>query len=102
MFDYDLFRIALKKHREDFRWTIEKVADKAYLDESNIKKIALGWRKPRTESAVSILNAFHMSFETFFDENTAKIRDYCLNEIIKDFNKLTERDKKVFLEILKI
>lgn len=102
MFDYELFRAALKKQRQDLHLTIEQVAEKAHLDENNLLKIELGLRKPSTVSAVCILNAFNMSFESFFDDNIAKIREYRLNEIKQDYSKLSKQDKILFLEILKI
>lgn len=102
MFDFELFRVLLRKQRSDLNLTVEQVAEKACIDENNLLKIELGLGRPNTESVVSILNAFQMSFESFFDDSKAKIREYRINEIKEGFRELSERDKKVFLEILKI
>ena len=93
----------IRTYRIERNWTEYQLAEKSGLPQSTISSWYRKNQIPTIPSVEKICNAFGITLAQFFTEDFAEITPLTKtqSELIHEWNKLTEKQKEIVLELLK-
>lgn len=93
----------IRKFRIERNWTEYQLAEKSELPQSTISSWYRKNQIPTIPSLEKICRAFGISLAQFFTEDYAEIAALTKqqSELLHEWNKLTEKQKKIIVQLMK-
>ncbi len=87
--------------RKKLKLTREELAEKSNLSPNHIYELEMGNSIPTVVTLIDICNALNISISEITDSLIFNETNKYIESISKDFNKLTEKEKSIILELIK-
>lgn len=89
------------EYRKKNKFTREELAEKSNLSSNHIYELEMGNCMPTTITLIDICNALNISFSHLIDLKLLQNNNEFSEIFIDDFQKLTEKEKKSVIQLIK-
>lgn len=91
----------INKYRTDMKLTREQLAEKSYITASHLYQLEIGNSVPSIITIIDICNALNITIAQITDNLLYNNVNKFTELISNDFNKLSDKDKKTIIQLIK-
>ena len=91
----------IRKYRTDLKLTIEQLAEKSHITASHLYQLEIGNSVPSIITIIDICNALDITIAQLTDNLLYNSVNKFTEIIATDFDKLSENNKKVIIQMIK-